>query len=91
MRSWWCVALLLACGLVPELSVAAAAPQLLDEQKVAPGSLMIPYQRYRLANGLTLILSPDHSDPLVHVNVAYHVGSSREVQGTTGFAHFSSI
>ena len=88
MRSWWCAALLLACGLVPELSVAAAAPQLLDEQKVAPGSLMIPYQRYRLANGLTLILSPDHSDPLVHVNVAYHVGSSREVQGTTGFAHF---
>ena len=53
-----------------------------------PGALAIPYQLYRLDNGLTLILSPDHSDPLVHVDVTYHVGSSREQPDQTGFAHF---
>ncbi|WP_449301175.1 M16 family metallopeptidase [Pseudaeromonas sharmana] len=67
---------------------ASATPRLLAEQKAEPGSLAIPYQKYRLENGLTLILHADHSDPLVHVNVTYHVGSSREQQGTTGFAHF---
>lgn len=51
-------------------------------------SLNIPYQKYRLTNGLTLILMPDHSDPLVHVDVTYHVGSAREAIGQTGFAHF---
>ena len=73
--------------LVPPV-LAASAVQLVAEQKAEPGSLAIPYQKYHLANGLTLILSPDHSDPLVHVNVTYHVGSAREVQGMTGFAHF---
>ncbi|MFV0574545.1 MAG: M16 family metallopeptidase [Vibrio sp.] len=48
----------------------------------------IPYSKYKLDNGLTLILSPDHSDPLVHVDVTYHVGSAREKIGRSGFAHF---
>ena len=69
-------------------SASWAAPRLISEQAAKPGSLAIPYQMYRLDNGLTLILHPDHSDPLVHVNVTYHVGSAREVQGMTGFAHF---
>ena len=90
MRNGWYAGVLLLCTLAMDGNVVAqpAAPQLVNEQKATPGSLAIPYQRYRLANGLTLILSPDHSDPLVHVNVAYHVGSSREQQGITGFAHF---
>ncbi|MFL9708854.1 M16 family metallopeptidase, partial [Aeromonas veronii] len=37
---------------------------------------------------LTVILAPDKSDPLVHLDVTYHVGSSREVVGKSGFAHF---
>ena len=41
-----------------------------------------------MPNGLTLILSEDHSDPLVHVDVTYHVGSAREEIGKSGFAHF---
>ena len=70
------------------VSASGAAPRLIAEQVAKPDSLAIPYQMYRLENGLTLILHPDHSDPLVHVNVTYHVGSAREVQGMTGFAHF---
>ena len=48
----------------------------------------IPYAKYRLANGLTVVLHEDHSDPLVHVDVTYHVGSNREEPGRSGFAHF---
>jgi zinc protease len=52
------------------------------------GKVVIPYQKYELDNGLTLILHEDHSDPLVHVDVTYHVGSAREEAGKSGFAHF---
>ena len=50
--------------------------------------LVIPYQKYILPNGLTVVLAEDHSDPLVHVDVTYHVGSAREEIGKSGFAHF---
>lgn len=50
--------------------------------------LVIPYERYKLDNGLTLIVHEDHSDPIVHVDVTYHVGSAREEIGKSGFAHF---
>ncbi|SEL85901.1 zinc protease [Colwellia chukchiensis] len=53
-----------------------------------PGKTVIPYQKYVLDNGLTLILHQDSSDPLVHVDVTYHVGSAREELGKSGFAHF---
>ncbi len=52
------------------------------------GEVRIPYTKYVLDNGLTVILAPDHSDPLVHVDVTYHVGSAREEAGRSGFAHF---
>jgi zinc protease len=48
--------------------------------------IVIPYEKYVLPNGLTLILAEDHSDPLVHVDVTYHVGSAREEIGKSGFA-----
>jgi len=41
-----------------------------------------------LPNGLRVILSEDHSTPIVHVSVWYHVGSKNERPGRTGFAHF---
>jgi zinc protease len=50
--------------------------------------LVIPYEKYILPNGLTVILHEDHSDPVVHVDVTYHVGSAREQVGKSGFAHF---
>ncbi|WP_305374320.1 M16 family metallopeptidase [Photobacterium leiognathi] len=59
-----------------------------EQVKAVKGEVMIPYSKYRLANGLTVILSPDHSDPLVSVDVTYHVGSAHEQQGKSGFAHF---
>ena len=48
----------------------------------------IPYERFELPNGLTVLIHEDHSDPIVHVDVTYHVGSAREELGRSGFAHF---
>ena len=50
--------------------------------------IIIPYEKYVLPNGLILIIHEDHSDPVVHVDVTYHVGSAREEIGKSGFAHF---
>lgn len=50
--------------------------------------LVISYEKYQLPNGLTLLVHEDHSDPLVYVDVTYHVGSAREQEGRSGFAHF---
>lgn len=61
---------------------------LVDEVKPSSDKVVIPYTKYQLENGLTVILSPDDSDPLVHVDVTYHVGSAREEIGKSGFAHF---
>jgi len=47
----------------------------------------IPYTKYTLDNGLTLIVHEDHKAPIVALNVWYHVGSKNEKVGRTGFAH----
>ena len=47
----------------------------------------LQYQITTLGNGLRVILSEDHSTPIVHVSVTYHVGSKNERAGRTGFAH----
>lgn len=47
----------------------------------------IPFEKYKLKNGLEVILSEDHTLPLVSVNIWYHVGASNEKAGRTGFAH----
>lgn len=67
---------------------ANAQAVLVEKVEAQPGKLIIPYERYQLPNGLTLIVSEDHSDPVTHLNVTYHVGSAREVPGRSGFAHF---
>ena len=51
-------------------------------------AIVIPYEKYVLPNGLTVIVHEDHSDPVAHVDVTYHVGSAREQIGKSGFAHF---
>ncbi|PCI60327.1 MAG: peptidase M16 [Gammaproteobacteria bacterium] len=60
----------------------------IEQVKVQANNITIPYKKYRLKNGLTVILHQDHSDPLVHVDVTYHVGSAREQLGKSGLAHF---
>jgi zinc protease len=47
----------------------------------------IPFQKFVLDNGLTVIVHEDHKAPIVAVNVWYHVGSKNEKPGKTGFAH----
>jgi zinc protease len=49
--------------------------------------ISVPYSRFTLPNGLTVILHEDHTTPTVSVNAWYHVGSARERRGRTGFAH----
>src|SRR4051812_28948366 len=49
--------------------------------------MQIPIDTYRLDNGLRVILSEDHTAPIVAVNLWYHVGSANERPGRTGFAH----
>ena len=61
---------------------------LVDEFKGDDSEISISYTLYKLDNGLTVILHEDHSDPLVHVDVTYHVGANREEVGRSGFAHF---
>lgn len=61
---------------------------LLEKVEKKGDEMVIPYEKYMLPNGLTVILHEDHSDPVVHVDVTYHVGSGREVIGRSGFAHF---
>ncbi len=52
-----------------------------------PAAITIPYQRFALKNGLTLLVHEDHKAPIVAVNIWYHVGSKNERPGRTGFAH----
>ncbi len=66
--------LLGAAALAAPLSAAVHPPKL-------------DYQITTLSNGLRVILSEDHSTPIVHVSVWYHVGSRDEKPGRTGFAH----
>jgi zinc protease len=61
---------------------------LIAENASKTDALTIAYTKYRLDNGLTIVLHQDESDPLVHVDVTYHVGSAREQLGKSGFAHF---
>ncbi|MAO65450.1 MAG: peptidase M16 [Balneola sp.] len=62
--------------------------KLIEKVEKSDDELVIPYEKYELENGLTLIIHEDDSDPLVHVDVTYHVGSAREEIGKSGFAHF---
>ena len=66
--------------LVALVALASASPAWADDPKIT-------FEKYKLGNGLEIILAPDPSVPLVAVNVWYHVGSGYEVEGRSGFAH----
>ncbi len=69
-------------------SVAMGQAKLVEKVTKNGTGLVIPYEKYVLPNGLTVIVHEDRSDPVVHVDVTYHVGSAREEIGKSGFAHF---
>ena len=69
------------------LTIALAQPLIGQKKSSASDSIKIPFETYKLPNGLTVILSEDRTTPTVTVDVWYHVGSKNEVLGRTGFAH----
>jgi zinc protease len=76
---------------LPVVALLAAPILALPSQQTPPASpapsIRIPFEKYTLANGLTVVLSEDHTTPTIAVEVIYHVGSKNEVVGHTGFAH----
>jgi zinc protease len=69
--------------------LAALSLALLSSYALADtlSDINIPYDKFVLPNGLTVIVHEDHKAPIVAVNVWYHVGSKDERPGRTGFAH----
>jgi len=72
---------LLAAGMMTVVGAAAAAAPTAD---TIPD---IPFTRFQLPNGLTVVVHEDHKAPVVAVSIWYHVGSADEPAGKTGFAH----
>ena len=74
-------------------AVALLALLALDLFKIDPSAsaatrpTRLDYTMTTLPNGLQVVLLEDHSTPIVHVEVWYHVGSKNERRGRTGFAH----
>jgi zinc protease len=68
------------------LAVLPAVPFSWAPRAVAAGA-DIPFEKYRLANGLEVILHADTTVPTVHIELWYKVGSKDEAPGRTGLAH----
>jgi zinc protease len=79
---------LFGCALMALAISANAQTKKIETVKKKGTEIVIPYEKYVLSNGLTVIVHEDHSDPIVHVDVTYHVGSAKEEIGKSGFAHF---
>ena len=69
------------------MAALAALSPALPAQALQAQQLNVPTDSFTLGNGLKVVVHEDHSAPLVAVNVWYHVGSGREVEGRSGFAH----
>jgi len=67
--------------------VAALFMVACSEMYAQVATVDVPYRKFVLKNGLTLIVHEDHKAPIVAVNIWYHVGSKNELPGKTGFAH----
>lgn len=80
--------LIACCTALVSVLMLHGQTKLIEKVEKTGDDLVIPYEKYQLDNGLTLIIHEDHSDPLVHVDVTYHVGSAREELQRSGFAHF---
>jgi zinc protease len=82
IRPWMLLSLLLAL-----LAAGASAVPATQASAVAIPIPDIPYTKFVLNNGLTVLVHEDHKSPVVAVNTWYHVGSKNEKPGKTGFAH----
>ena len=67
---------------------ATSQAKFIEKIEKKGNDVVIPYSKFVLPNGLTVIIHEDHSDPIAHVAVTYHVGSAKEEIGKSGFAHF---
>ncbi len=74
-------------GALAALTLSATALAAAPAHAKGTGALDVPFTRYTLGNGLTVILHEDHALPLVTVNIMYKVGSRFEEPRRTGFAH----
>jgi zinc protease len=81
--------LALALAVLAALPTAsrAAAPAAAPAPAAAAAAPSIPYTMFKLANGLTVVIHEDHTNPIVGVHVQYDVGAKDEKPGRTGFAH----
>src|SRR3569623_575348 len=75
----------LALGIAAIL--AAGSARAAPATAPAVDTVDIPFERFQLPNGLTVVVHEDHKAPVVAVSVWYHVGSKDEHFGKTGFAH----
>jgi zinc protease len=69
------------------IALLAILPLLGGCSKSKDKKLSLEFEKYTLPNGLEVVLHQDKSDPIVSTAIMYHVGSSREEKGKTGFAH----
>jgi zinc protease len=69
------------------LSALALAVPSAHAAQPATHAPAIHYDRYKLPNGLEVLLHEDHKLPIVSVDIWYHVGPMKERAGRTGFAH----
>jgi zinc protease len=82
---------LAADGDTAKVAAAAVAAPAATTGAPAPagsvGDFKIPIEYYKLPNGLRVVLSPDHTSPIICVGVYYHIGFRIEPRDRTGFAH----
>ena len=78
----------LTLAIAPFCNQLFSQTTLIEKVNRKGSELVIPYEKYKLSNGLTIVIHEDHSDPIVYVDLTYHVGSAREQEGRSGFAHF---
>lgn len=71
----------------PALNTQAASLSASQTVNKGASSFNVEYERFTLENGLTVLLHVDRSDPVAAVALTAHVGSAREKEGRTGFAH----
>jgi zinc protease len=78
---------LIAGSLSPALAQSTPKSKETGSAAAAQSYPKISFEKYKLKNGLEVILVEDHRLPLVAVNLWYHVGPANEKAGRTGFAH----
>jgi zinc protease len=86
-RFWWSISIAVAFAFLAVLALPARAAAAAPSGAAAIQIPDIPYTKFVLKNGLTVLVHEDHKSPVVAVNTWYHVGSKNEKAGKTGFAH----